>query len=275
MVKGNCHILGDLRLRLFFVFGFFLLVLARAQAFTVISEQESRFVNPEVAIDITRSGDCSPLGMTVNQVFDLVMEAVDKYWNKIPHCGLNLIRGDMVDVRIAGDDRLEGVDINSDPNQLLAVIDEVANNRILVGCNEGSFDSPGVLAAGTIANNRGLVFVNASSESLFRSSSRTQQLAVLAHEIGHAFGLGHSADPVSLMYYSISGKVQEKLSNDDFDGCAYLYPNDFPGNCSMVPYLGKGGGDPPSSGRIFWMGLFFGLAVMMALSEGVSRLWRN
>ena len=254
---------------------FFFLVLARAQAFTVMSEQEPRFINPEVAIDFASDGDCSHIGMTTNEVFDLVMEAVDKYWNRVPHCGLNLVRGSVVDVRIGDIDIIgENEDI---PRR--AVIDNIANNRILVACNGASFESPETLAAGTIGNNRGLVFINASSGSFFATVNPTQRLAVLAHEIGHAFGLGHSADPVSLMYYTISGKVQEKLSVDDYDGCAYLYPNDFPGNCSMLPYLKGGRDDSPSggggAGKIFWLGLFLGLATVIVLSEGFSRLWKS
>ena len=251
--------------------GFFLLVFSDTHAFTLISEHESSFVNPEVAIDFTSRGDCSALGMTVNEVFDLVMESVDKYWNRVPHCRLNLVRGNMVDIPIDGIDIIKPI---LGTSQLRAVIERVANNRILVGCNAESFDSPRILAAGTIANNRGLVFINASSESYFRTSSRNERLAVLAHEIGHAFGLGHSSEPVALMYYSTGGKVQEKLTTDDFDGCAYLYPNDFPGSCSMIPYLNsdREGGD---DGKMFWMALLLGFALVVALNEGVSRLWRN
>ena len=47
---------------------------------------------------------------------------------------------------------------------------------------------------------------------------------VLAHEIGHCLGLGHSADKNALMYYSSSAANQLVLAKDDIDGITYLYP---------------------------------------------------
>lgn len=49
---------------------------------------------------------------------------------------------------------------------------------------------------------------------------------VLAHEIGHILGLGHSQDTSALMYYDASSKNTMSLSQDDIDGISYLYPRD-------------------------------------------------
>ena len=254
-----------------------LLFSVQANAFTVMNASESRFVNPEVAIDVS-SSDCSAIGLTTDKLLDLAMESVDKYWNRIPHCSLNLIRGNVVDVPVM--DR----DIEDDSGgslQFRAVADNVGNNRILLGCNEnsGSFRQSGqTLALGAIYNNRGLVFINSSSGNIFQRISREQQMAVLAHEIGHAFGLGHSADPVALMYYDVSGKIQEKLSVDDFDGCAYLYPQEFPGSCSLVPYV-KQKNDSSGGGiggrQTLLTSLAVGFILVVLLGSGVTRLWRG
>ena len=60
----------------------------------------------------------------------------------------------------------------------------------------------------------------------------------LAHELGHALGLGHSSQASALMYYSISGKTVAFLSEDDRQGLTYLYPrNEFQGGafgCASV-----------------------------------------
>ena len=239
---------------------------------------ESRFVDPEVAVDVS-SSECQALGMTPGQLLDLAVEAVDKYWNRIPHCALNLVRGNVVDVPVDNINLEHESDIVK-YQQFQAVFDNIGNNRILVGCNSGSFVEGGgrTLALGTIGNNRGLVFVNSSADNIFQSISRNQQLAVLAHEIGHAFGLGHSADPVALMYYDISGKIQEKLNVDDFDGCAYLYSHDFPGSCSMVPYVGReddsdGGGG--ATQQTLLVGFFLGFLLVVIVGGGVARLWKG
>lgn len=47
---------------------------------------------------------------------------------------------------------------------------------------------------------------------------------ILAHEIGHAIGLGHAKDVNALMYYNASAKNQLALGRDDVDGLNYLYP---------------------------------------------------
>lgn len=53
---------------------------------------------------------------------------------------------------------------------------------------------------------------------------RELMIVILAHEIGHALGLGHSSIAEALMYYSVSGKQEALLAQDDMDGLAILYP---------------------------------------------------
>ena len=46
---------------------------------------------------------------------------------------------------------------------------------------------------------------------------------VIAHELGHVLGLGHSADPSALMYPTVSRRGSPVLSLDDLEGLRYLY----------------------------------------------------
>lgn len=68
--------------------------------------------------------------------------------------------------------------------------------------------------------------------------SETENVIILAHELGHLLGLGHSSDTKALMYYSLDGKTSAVLARDDRDGMAYLYPrNEFQGGfygCTAV-----------------------------------------
>jgi hypothetical protein len=57
---------------------------------------------------------------------------------------------------------------------------------------------------------------------------------VVAHEMGHLLGLGHSASPQALMYYSVSEKSLPVLTQDDMDGLSYLYPATGSLGCSAV-----------------------------------------
>ena len=250
---------------------------AHTHAFTVMNASESRFVNPEVAIDVS-SSSCRAVGMSPDEILNLAIEAVDKYWNRVAHCSLKLVRGNVVDVPVT---TINIEDESGNSQQLRAVLDNIGNNRILLGCNENSKsfqDNAQTLALGFIYNNRGLVFINSSADNIFQKISRNQQLAVLAHEIGHAIGLGHSADPVALMYYDVSGKIQEKLNVDDFDGCAYLYPHEFPGNCSFVPYVKQKDNFSDGGGigyQTLLASLILGFVLVVILGGGVARLWRD
>lgn len=47
---------------------------------------------------------------------------------------------------------------------------------------------------------------------------------ILAHEIGHCLGFGHSTDRNALMYYATATGRQVVLAKDDIDAVSYLYP---------------------------------------------------
>lgn len=47
---------------------------------------------------------------------------------------------------------------------------------------------------------------------------------ILAHEIGHCLGFGHSTDRNALMYYATASGRQVVLAKDDIDAVSYLYP---------------------------------------------------
>jgi len=78
------------------------------------------------------------------------------------------------------------------------------------------------------------LLINDVASNQFQSKSRAEQTAILAHEIGHAIGLGHSPVIDSLMYYqSISTRF--RLGWDDIDGITYLYPTEQPfSGCGSV-----------------------------------------
>jgi hypothetical protein len=57
---------------------------------------------------------------------------------------------------------------------------------------------------------------------------------ILAHEIGHILGLGHSSDANALMYYSTNPSRKLVLAQDDINGLSYLYPRSEPGTGGML-----------------------------------------
>ena len=77
----------------------------------------------------------------------------------------------------------------------------------------------------------GLLILNVSSgQANIANYDKTKLTLIVAHEIGHVLGLGHSDSTNALMYYDATAKEELNLSQDDIDGMSYLYPsNEFDG----------------------------------------------
>jgi Zn-dependent protease with chaperone function len=78
-----------------------------------------------------------------------------------------------------------------------------------------------------------LIILNDTASTVIDQKSRDELVAIMAHEIGHAIGLGHSPVVDSLMYYSVIPK-RRSLGVDDIDGITYLYPKQQPVSCGQI-----------------------------------------
>lgn len=100
-----------------------------------------------------------------------------------------------------------------------------------------------------------LLNVQSGASGNIANFNHTLAKIIIAHEIGHVLGLGHSHDSAALMYYDASAKTNLALAQDDIDGITYLYPrdetsgDDLLGGCALVRSF------PPRSGRPPWTGL--------------------
>ena len=54
--------------------------------------------------------------------------------------------------------------------------------------------------------------------------SKNALLRLLAHELGHTFGLSHSVDKKSLMFPTINSNL-DSMNQDDLEAISFLYPN--------------------------------------------------
>ena len=100
--------------------------------------------------------------------------------------------------------------------------------------------STGKLQGGLLVLN----FQSGASANL-QTLSKTESEIVLAHEMGHVLGLGHSSDTNALMYYQTNPNRNLVLAQDDINAITYLYPRSEPGKggflgCGTIA-IGGGG----------------------------------
>ncbi|MBF0298351.1 MAG: matrixin family metalloprotease [Oligoflexia bacterium] len=127
---------------------------------------------------------------------------------------------------------------------------------------------------------------NNSNNNAVKNLSDEELKSVLAHEIGHALGLGHSPTDVSLMYYMLTPN-RTALSFDDIDAITYLYPNKlelfgtkFCGQISIDNKDNKkdiniGNGNNTKYAFIFFVNIFIGLFITMWLYRFYLFIYSN
>lgn len=155
---------------------------------------------------------------------DAVNDLMDKaiaVWNEVPTVGIYLKRGD--DATTTINEALAGT-ATTTPT-VHCVTDMAAlglNPAVIPGVATGQqLDGNGRL-------NYGVLILNAQPGAPANVNTMNEDLVVdvIAHEIGHILGLGHSSDTSALMYYDASKRKKASLAQDDVDGITYLYPRD-------------------------------------------------
>ncbi|MBP9681264.1 MAG: matrixin family metalloprotease [Bacteriovorax sp.] len=214
----------------------------KADAFTLNNSGGLIFGKNEVSVHVA-NGNCANIGIDENELLLIVGNAVDQYWNQSPTSRLKLRKGSLQNLSsayktdaICTNNSLAASSDTCTPNTDLSV-----SSDILITCNDNAsnFSSSGVLAV-TVPNNivgnsiiGSLIMINDSSSNQFKLKSYDEKVSIIAHEIGHAFGLGHSPVKDSLMYYS-TVDMRKNLGFDDIDGISYLYPKQQPISCGSI-----------------------------------------
>jgi hypothetical protein len=218
-----------------------LLLCSDSFGWTINNSARRGFNVNEITIDISNN-DCNNAGYTASGLKDMIQEVIDDYWNTVSSSALELKIGSIV-----------GTDISS-ATSLTTVADAAAANHILIGCNDSiaTFSNGSILGLGGIqcssSSCQGAIAINDASGTAVASQSKLGLHTIIAHELGHALGLGHTSVDHALMYYSISGKEQEYLAQDDIDGISYLYPHESEGggllgSCGSIAFIGGNDND--------------------------------
>lgn len=240
-------------------FLFILFFTFESQAFTFNNNIKLVFAQDEVIVNVANG--CTNIGIDSQELLSIVSDAVNEFWNKAPTSRLKLRAGSVLNVSGAYQtDNICVPSTNCTPNPALAV-----SSGVLITCNSNITNFPSASILGiTIPNNisgstiqGSLIMINDRATTQFANKSRPEKVAIIAHEIGHAFGLGHSPVPNSLMYYAtVESRVS--LGRDDIDGISYLYPKKQPTGCGTIDDINKKAPD-------FGAGLFIGLFLVFSI----------
>lgn len=246
------------------LFSIISLLSLKAHAFTLNNSVTLVFGKDEVRVNVANV-TCSNIGIDTHELLSIAGEAVDQYWNRAPTSRLKLRAGSVISANAAyGTDLICNAGTDCDPNPALAVASDVL---ITCNTNAANFSSSAILAV-TVPNNisgktinGALIMINDLAGNQFASKSRAEKVSIIAHELGHTFGLGHSPVKDSLMYYA-TVDMRSSLGSDDIDGISYLYPKQQPVSCGSVDMKNN-----PNS----WLGLFIGFSIVAMFYRFQSR----
>ena len=246
-----------------------LLITTQVQAvcFTLNTNTGAYFKRDKINVIIPDNSGCINAFADDNELASAVAQAIAQYWNKVPTARLNL--------EYAGVQANGGIAFRT--GQLTDFQGEAIND-IYVTCNTNAADYPSgsVLGKALPVNvggdsiNGSVVTLNDTGATQLATKNFSEKVAVIAHELGHAIGLGHSPAAESLMFYS-TVTFRSELGICDIDGATYLYGNeitDVAASCGTVQDINN------SNDHNNPISFLLGFA-MIALIVGMKKLGRR
>ena len=253
------NFLRALKMKITYYLLFF--ILPTLFSFTLNNNQNLAFEQNEVPVYIADTF-CSNIGLNETEIEKLISKANQQYWNQVSTTRLKLVSGGKLSMPNAY--HTDALCTSTSPS--CTVNPNLAFNRgILISCNENvatNFPTPGLLAVTvptSVSGNKilgAVLLLNDTASSPLNGKSKDEMTALIAHEIGHAIGLGHSPVKDSLMYY-LSIPTRRNLGWDDIDGITYLYPKEQPVSCGTITKRD----DQNKMGHLYQMALAFLMSI--------------
>lgn len=203
-------------------------------ACTTMSPNGARLLFDRVDVYVSSDASCSDAGVTGEQLLRLTQQAIDQFWNKIPSSRLRFVLAGYWDQDVV---RFETGKL-CNPNITCDNSNVPITNQVIISCNDNTSN----FSASTYAKTSIMVdsnyitganiLLNNINGSVFGTLSETRKLWVIAHELGHAAGLGHSKNAANLMFYTLTPD-RVALGEEDYWGMSFLYPQNNDG-CGLI-----------------------------------------
>jgi hypothetical protein len=230
----------------FFIFSN--LLTTSSQAFTLVDPSVHAGWEGETLSFQVNESSCTGLGISASDLNTAIDEALAE-WNSVPSAGIKFERG--------GTTASTG---NTNPPTIYCS-NSLTDPNTTLGVGQVGGTLYGRPISGSLALNGA-----SASNGYFNNLGSVEKTVVVAHEIGHVLGLGHSAENSALMYYQISSKVSSRLSQDDVDALTWLHPRQEPSDgvfgCASVQTPSGGAGPGSSSNAAL---SFFALMFLLAM----------
>ncbi|MGK5089228.1 matrixin family metalloprotease [Bdellovibrionota bacterium FG-2] len=239
-----------------------------ARAFTMnIGSMDLGWDTNTLQVDVDYNG-CSISADELNAAIDKGFAV----WNGVSTSRLTVLRGDSVSV-IASD-----IASKVSPGNPVIICDP---NFTATSGFDGNY-VPAVTMVNSISDTTSRItfaymLLNGQAKKAANLKNIPADLVavVIAHEMGHILGLGHSADINALMYFDASDKSEVRLSMDDVDGVTYLYPRQELSNsklfgCATVAAGSSGG--PGGSGFSGFVSFLALIGFCALVTKGFARL---
>ena len=255
----------------------------QAFSFSFNNSVGAAFEGDEVIVSV--ADNCTNLGISNTELLSIVQDSLDQYWNTVATSNLVLKLGSLKTVSsVFLTDTICLAPGNCVPNP-----DLIIDSGVLISCNtnlSGNFSGSNSVQAVTLPNNivntvlvGSLMLINDDAANTFQDKSRAQMVSIIAHELGHAIGLGHSPVKDSLMYFTIV-PVREKLGFDDIDGITYLYPKSQPIGCGIIKNINnnkeiKKGSDTSNQAALASFLFLLSLILLQAYRNESPRFWHS
>ncbi len=247
-----CKVLGLLYLNIGLVF-----------ACTTMSPNGARLLYDRVDVFVASDSSCLDAGVDGEQLLRLTNAAINQFWNKISSSRLRFVVAGYWNKDVI---RFETGELCV-PNENCTNSTVPITNQVIVSCNDNTdnFTSTTYAKTAIVIDSNFItgvnILINNTAGSIFGNLSEKQKLWVIAHELGHAAGLGHTKNSSNLMYFTLTPSRVD-LGEEDYWGMSYLYPENQDG-CGLIGSTKNVNSNNPSP--MHWLSSFL-IGVLMFIS---------